>query len=67
MYKISSQSASPFESYRVNGRTDTLTGSRVYSLFEYTKSISSIMLVPTLIFADYTPGESYARKHFKNN
>ncbi len=37
MHKISSQSDQPLKSYRVNGRPDILTDSRVYSLFEYTK------------------------------
>jgi hypothetical protein len=38
MRKISSQSVHIFESYRVNGRPDTLTDSIVYELFEHTKS-----------------------------
>jgi hypothetical protein len=38
MYKISAQSDIVMKSYRVYGRADTLTDSRVYSLFEYTKS-----------------------------
>ncbi len=41
MHKISAQSKAIVKSYRVNGRTagrtDTLTDSIVYSLFEYTK------------------------------
>ncbi len=37
MEKISGRLDEPFVSYRVNGRTDTLTDFRVYSLFEYTK------------------------------
>ena len=37
MQKISVQSNVIVKSYRVNGRPDTLTDSRVYSLFEYTK------------------------------
>ena len=39
MHKISAQSDVIGESYRVNGRSDTLIDSRVYSLFEYTKKI----------------------------
>ncbi len=34
-----------FRNYRVNGRPDTLTDSRVYSLFEYTKIYVKITLV----------------------
>ncbi len=30
---------SPLKSYRVNGRTDTLTDSIMYSLFEYTNDL----------------------------
>jgi hypothetical protein len=37
VYKISAQSDVVVKSYRVNGRPDALTDSRVYSLFEYTK------------------------------
>jgi len=40
MYKISAQSDVVVKSYRVNGRTDTLTDSIVYSLFEYKKMSS---------------------------
>ena len=32
------QSHVVLKSYRINGRTDTLTDSRVYSLSEYTKT-----------------------------
>ena len=38
MYKISAESDVIVKSYRVYGRSDTLTDSRVYSLFEYTKT-----------------------------
>ncbi len=38
MYKVSAQSNVIVKSHRVNGRTDTLTDSIVYSLFEYTKT-----------------------------
>ena len=37
MYKTSAQSDVVGKSYRVNGRTATLTDFRVSSLFEYTK------------------------------
>ena len=61
MHKISVQSNVIVKNYRVNGRPDTLTDSRVYSLPEYTKrtnlwySIRDFTMIKSKNFFLYTP------------
>ena len=60
--KFSWRSDEPFGNYRANGRTDILTDSRVYSLFEYTKTRNP--LAEFILLHSFEFGSIYEQKQF---